>query len=108
VDQEEQILTVPQMILALKIKQMIEEITHQGHFVLASRLHTNSYLDKKALYASGDREFIFKAIAEQFQEDEIDLVISPESKASKLVLSAEIAFCLSGNERTVSSMIANS
>ena len=64
-----------------------------GHFVLTSRRHTDSYLNKDALYPyTHDTSKLCRAMAEQFKDKKVDVVVGPAIGAA--ILSQWVAYHL--------------
>jgi orotate phosphoribosyltransferase len=54
------------------------EVLHEGHFLLTSGRHSNQYMQcAKILQYPNYAEEIAKGLAEEFKEDEIDIVVGP-------------------------------
>ena len=64
-----------------------------GHFVLTSRRHTDSYLNKDALYPyTHDTSKLCRAMAERFKDAKVDVVVGPAIGAA--ILSQWVAYHL--------------
>ena len=67
----------------------------QGHFLLASGRHSDTYLQCARIFQYPDySEKIAMTLADYFSDDDIDLVIGPAIGA--IILSYEVARCLGG------------